>query len=75
MTEMRFREGDKVYYIGRHRTLQHDYGSRELTIFAVDAKTGFVVCTTVDNCWLVGVDPGDLQLAKGSGLQFEQEAS
>ncbi len=66
---MKFKPGDKVYYIGSNRMLQRDYGKRELTIFAVDPKTNSLVCTTSQGYWLVGVHPSDVQPVESQMFQ------
>lgn len=72
---MKFKPGDKVYYVGSNRMLQQDYGEQELTVFAVDPKTSCLVCITSQGYWLVGVSPGDVQSVKNQVLQVVQAAS
>jgi hypothetical protein len=72
---MKFKAGDKVYYIGSNRAIQQDYGKQELTIFAVDPKTSYVACTTCQGHWLVGVSPREIQPIENSVPQVAQKAS
>ncbi|MBM0745359.1 hypothetical protein JOY44_28445 (plasmid) [Phormidium sp. CLA17] len=72
---MRFKLGDKMYYIGSNQMIQQDYGRQELTIFAVDPKTGYVACTTAQGQWLVGVNPRESQPIENPVPQVAQEAS
>lgn len=72
---MKFKPGDKVYYIGSNRVIQQDYGKRELTIAAVDPKTSSLVCTTSQGNCLVAVSPRDIQYVENQMLQVVQEAS
>jgi hypothetical protein len=72
---MKFIQGDKVRYIGSDKQLQLDYGKRELTILGVEAKTGCVVCATVEGHLLVGVNPSEIELMDKCAPSVEKEAS
>ncbi len=63
---MQFKAGDAVYYIGKDKKLQQEYGKRGLTIVAVDPQSHRTVCATTDGQLLVGVEPSEIQSMEGS---------